>query len=486
MRDGYTFNGWYTKGGVKVRGSDLYLTAGDSTLYADWKINRYTVTYDYWTNGGTRSATTQKKYEYGTRVDLSVSAQKNGNGWMFVGWNTNPDANVGLSEMSMPDHDVTVYAIFKKDITVTTLERDKIQTVVTKQTKTIYNNDESADFTISSMVGQDDVWKEWTLLGWTTETGAEEAPVVGIGNNYTCSDDMTLYAVYTSEVILSYDTNGSSMAIEPQIKECFYNASGESKYPTFVVAKEPVLSQHSFVSWRVVEGRIWDTENSLIFSCMPKDQIIIKENTVLKTSWDKHPMIEAYNRYFTLEQAQSGEITQAELLEKVTATDEEAKAPGNEEGRLINGTDVIVKDYDVFDFTGITTDKSLEVTYQATDSFGNIVTKTMTVTITDTSMKKSTKKNYVRFISSNFFDDENGNILSSNEGGLEETSIWRLNENYQNLLHQTFYDEGNEEEVWIFTMQDIRAVKEYTSTYGYILTAIEEFIERFQHCKQAK
>ena len=512
VREGYTFDGWYTQGGVKVRGSDLYLTADDSTLYAKWKINNHTVTYDDWTNGGIGDATIQKNYEYGAKIDLSVPAQKTGNGWTFVGWNTDPDATTGLSTLSMPDHDVTVYAIFKKDIMVTIVERDKQQTVTTKQTKTIYNNAISADFTITSQVEQDSVWEGWTLLGWTTETGADEPPVVGIGSTYTSSDDATLYAVYTSEVTLSYDTNGSSMVIEPQTEECFYNASGESKYPIFVVANAPVLPQHSFVNWRVEEGNILDTQSNPISSCMPESEIIVTETTVLKTFWDKHPMLEVYNRYFTLEQAQSGEITQAELLEKVKATDEEAKGPGNEEGRLINGTDVIVKDYTASDFTDITTDKEIEVTYQATDSFGNTVTKTITVYVVDTTVKKSPKVKYVRFISSEFYADNVGNLLPAEKGGLETTSIWRENVVYKSILESALHNRKINEEyktieyfgtssqvkiagsgewkteksTWIFTKDDIAEVKSFVDTHGYgnirESNALELFIDAFKKC----
>ncbi len=152
---------------------------------------------------------------------------------------------------------------------------------------------------------------------------------------------------------------------------------------------------------------------------------------------------------------------------------------------MINGTDVIVKDYNASDFMDVTTDKEIEVTYQATDSFGNTVTKTVTVTIIDTSMRESARENYVRFISSSFFGDENGNLVSSDKGGLEETSIWRKDENHRNLLQETFYDVNKKDEVWIFTMVDIKEMKEYTNTYGYIINGVEEFLERFHGCMQA-
>ena len=148
---------------------------------------------------------------------------------------------------------------------------------------------------------------------------------------------------------------------------------------------------------------------------------------MLKTLWNKHPEIEAYDRYFTLEQAQNGEITQAELLKKVTATD-------LEDGTLINGVDVIVKDYNAKDFISLKADAEIEITYQVTDSFGNVVMRTLTANVTDTTMQKITKKRYVRFISPEFFMDEEGKLLDESEGGLEETSIWRTDARRRAIL----------------------------------------------------
>lgn len=460
-KEGYTFEGWSTTpNGKKVyddKDSVMNLTTENGetvNLYAVWSINSYSVTYDYWTNGGTSASTDFEVVNYGTKVALTVTAEKDG--YTFVGWNTNPSATEKLSSLTMGTEPVTLYAIFEKTITLTLEENSDLGTVKTKLSDTIYNNDRYAEFLIEEKAN----WSGWENIGWTDKTGATEDAIISTGATYTTEDNITLYALYISDVTVSYNTNGSSIEYDSLTKECYYNASGYYQYPTFRIAKAPVLSSHSFDKWVAEDGTeyVADTE------------AVIEKDIVLTARWDQYPMLSAYNRYFTLEDAKNGVITLAELLRKVVATDKE-------DGTLINGTDVMIKDYNASIFTSITEDSEVELTYQATDSFGNVVTKRITVTVTDTRVKKSMKKTYVRFINREFFADEAGNMISANEGGLEENSIWRTNPAYRNLLQSVFTYENEDIESYSFTSQDIKWVKKYTNTYGSACNSMEDFLE---------
>ena len=488
-RKGYTFEGWYTKvdGGDMVESSEVYQTAANTTLYAHWSINQYTVTYDYWTNKGTSASVYQKSYDYQTAVDLSASAQKsdtNLTGWEHIGWNTDADATTGLSKFIIQDADVVLYAIYQKDISVTQIEQTNSGAKTSVQTKRIYNKADTAEFILE--LAAENTWTGWEHLGWTTETGAEEIPLVGAGGTYRISENTTVYSVYQSDVTLSHDTNGSTMLYEPQTKKCYYNAAGNGSYPFFTVADAPMLSRHSFVRWDIIAGMVIDADANQPTFCMPADAIQFKKDVILQAVWDKYPLIEAYSRHFTLEQARNGEITESELLKKVRATDEEAKSSTNPDGVLINDVDVIVKNYNALDFTNLTGNNETYVTYQATDSFGNISTKTVVVSITDTTTKKSTKKKYVRFISSRFFMDETENLITSEKGGLEQGSIWRTNIYYQELLKETVLNESInrlEKETWVFHQKEIKELKRYTQIYGRVRNALEEFFQMFAECK---
>lgn len=441
-RTGYTFKGWNTKidgTGTTIVSGNIYETAGNTALYAVWEINAYTVIYDYWTNGGMSASLPTADADFGSSIDLSVTAEKE-DGYTCIGWNTDPSATTALTTFTMPAEAVTLYAIYEKTIEVDFIETDDSGTVTTRLTETIYNNTQFADFPVSEKGS----FSGWTNIGWTDKTGADEPAVISTGATYTTSDSNTLYALYMSEVTVSYDTNGPNIEYGSVSKNAYHNASGDYLYPTFTIAKAPAFSNHAFVTWVTEAGDNY----------MADADAVIKKTTNLTAMWDQFPSIEAYGRYFTLEQAVSGEITQEELLKKVVAADKE-------DGILSNGTNVIVKDFDADLFTGITTDEIVYVDYQATDSFGNMRTKRIPITITDTSMKKVGTKKYVRFISNHFFKDDAGNLISYEDGGLEKTSIWRTNESYRNLLWDVLNEEASDVETWYLTAEEIKEIKSH-------------------------
>ena len=124
VKKGHTFIGWSEKAEgpsqYKDKQTVVFKKEDDKIpLYAQWERNRYTVTYDYKTNGGesVTKATDSILYEYDVPVDIKLSSTPKAtkSGWTFVGWNTNKDATVGLTSYKMPDANKTLYAIFRKE-----------------------------------------------------------------------------------------------------------------------------------------------------------------------------------------------------------------------------------------------------------------------------------------------------------------------------------------------------------------------------------
>lgn len=83
---------------------------------------KHSLSYDVATNGGTSAAPeTISEIEPNIVYDsnspaLKATALKEG--WTFVGWNTDKDAHEALTSLTM-DSDKKLYAIFKKDLTIT-------------------------------------------------------------------------------------------------------------------------------------------------------------------------------------------------------------------------------------------------------------------------------------------------------------------------------------------------------------------------------
>lgn len=111
-RKGYNFDGWYTAktGGSKIVSSTMVGSSAGSTLYAHWKANQYTVTFD--PNGGTVS-TTSKTVTYGeTYASPRVLPEPTYPGHTFDGWYTEKTGGTRVTEDTVvtvtKDH--TLYA----------------------------------------------------------------------------------------------------------------------------------------------------------------------------------------------------------------------------------------------------------------------------------------------------------------------------------------------------------------------------------------
>ena len=106
-RTGYTFTGWFTaaSGGTKVE-TTTTMSAGNTTIYAHWNINNYTLTYN--ANGGTCS-TANKSVTYNTAYGTLPTPSRSG--YEFTGWYT---AASGGSQVSantlMGASNTTIYA----------------------------------------------------------------------------------------------------------------------------------------------------------------------------------------------------------------------------------------------------------------------------------------------------------------------------------------------------------------------------------------
>lgn len=106
---GYTFAGWFTDpvGGTQVYGTDKYLTADDTTLYAHWQINTHTVTYD----GGN-----SEPRNYNESFTLAEAPTKEN--YIFVGWECDYNGKVydAGASFTMPDQDVNFVSVWAKDL----------------------------------------------------------------------------------------------------------------------------------------------------------------------------------------------------------------------------------------------------------------------------------------------------------------------------------------------------------------------------------
>ena len=109
-RTGYAFQGWYTArdGGTKVSPSTT-MGAADTTLYARWSVNSYTVSFD--SDGG--SNVPAQKVRYGSKASRPADPTRAGH--TFQGWYTSRDGGSKYDFGTAVTGDVTLHAHWAKE-----------------------------------------------------------------------------------------------------------------------------------------------------------------------------------------------------------------------------------------------------------------------------------------------------------------------------------------------------------------------------------
>ncbi|MFR1091620.1 MAG: InlB B-repeat-containing protein [Blautia wexlerae] len=186
--------------------------------------------------------------------------------------------------------------------------------------------------------------------------------------------------------------------------------------------------------------------------------------------WDDCPWIQAQDLYYTLEQAQSGFITEEEILSHATATDREDGSP------ILPGTNPAPSDPEVFtsftipdyqaeEFTNLQHDFATSENLTVVDHVGNKYVKQIMVHVTDTTPKKLTQMDLTgvtRFINSKYYNK------SFEEGGLEDNSIWKVDPEYKAALESALnnMDHDTPVETYVFSKETIKQMKQYVETHG--------------------
>lgn len=186
--------------------------------------------------------------------------------------------------------------------------------------------------------------------------------------------------------------------------------------------------------------------------------------------WDDCPWIQAQDLYYTLEQAQSGFITEEEILSHATATDREDGSP------ILPGTNPAPSDPEVFtsftipdyqagEFTNLQHDFATSENLTVVDHTGNTYVKQIMVYVTDTTPKKITQMDLTgvtRFINSKYYHKP------YEEGGLEDNSIWKVDPEYRAALESALnnMDHDTPVETYVLSKETIKEIKKYVEDHG--------------------
>lgn len=332
----------------------------------------------------------------------------------------------------------------------------------------------------------------YELLGWSRKDGAEEAEytagekvtidrntefyavwkrqrfnVAYIGNEQDSGNDFTEYGLeqnmdyrisdnlyegephFAKEAVVFFSDSLSGKKIKENTTKTlagwsFYDDNSQSgMYKTGQVLSGEALCKAAKEAGNVTMGvpaeayGTYPIGSSGGGEARPSDAAGLYVN--LYAVWDCGAVIEAYDRYYTLEEAQRGEITMDELLSHARAWDKEAVTVLNPEGSLAYGEDsaagtiFTIEGYDAAELRSFAHEGSVTETYLVIDRAGNITRKQITVHIID-SAPYSEGFSDIRFISREYMNT------------LKEHSIWQTNEEYRNALKKAFSSEKAGEE----------------------------------------
>lgn len=222
VRDGYTFDGWYTSAtdGTKVSSTTTVNTASNHTVYAHWTAKSYIVTYD--ANNGAVTETSKRVTFDDTYGTLATPTRA---GYNFAGWFTDPVTGSEISastKVTTPNHH-TIYAHWLGAEYTVSFDGNGGSKPSNKKV-----NFDAAYGTLpaSTKAG-------YGFAGWYTAaeggTKVTDESVVSIAGNHT------LYAHWVEgEYNVTFDANGGEDSVgEPTSKTVTYNSAyGALPVPT--------------------------------------------------------------------------------------------------------------------------------------------------------------------------------------------------------------------------------------------------------------
>ena len=269
-RTGYTFQGWYTArdDGAKVSPSTT-MGAADTTVYAHWTINTYTLTFDG--NGG-KANEASRTVAYGGQYGGLPTATRTG--YTFQGWYTAKDGGSQVSaSTTMGAADTTVYAHWTIRSYTVAFDANGGSAVASQTVKYGAKATQPANPTRTG----------YTFQGWyTAKDGGAKYDF-----NQTVTGNVTLYAHWTANTYtVSFDANGGSSVAAQKVK---YGSRATKP-------ADPTRTGYTFQGWYTAKdgGARYDFNQT------------VTGDVTLHAHWTKEPSalkrLAGATRYDTMEQ----------------------------------------------------------------------------------------------------------------------------------------------------------------------------------------
>lgn len=510
-RTGYTFTGWNTAAngtGVAYKDKQSIINIGNVTLYAQWKVNNYKVILH--SGHGIKSVSGAGTYSYNSEVKISAEVES---GYHWGKWTGTYEVDKIEYTFRMPAQNVEMTADAEANEYIIRFDKnDGVEVSHIDDIKVKY--DEEITLPNITLADGTDAYIKYTLDGvnvteqildgrividakgrvlWQGEEALPEGTVVGEDGSITSPDGTVIMSdgtvIMPDGIVTAPDGTITQPKVKSQENEDI-NLESDSKRATEEPEIEPKADKKAYKSvfrgWSLEEERYsfipqWEYNATIKVKDIVATAGVTEQNVAtitLYAVWDDSPWITAANLYYTLEQAQNGFITADEILSHATAEDREDGSP-IAPGVHDDGTSFTIPDYQPEDFNQFEHEGSSTENLTVVDSVGSKYVKQITVYIVDTTPTEVKDEGSTRFITHDYYDK------SYAYGGLEDKSIWKVNEEYRNTLLEGFDNIDNDTPIrtYIFSHEVIEAMKEYIEVHGIGNTrewnALQNFYLRF-------
>lgn len=397
-------------------------TQNNLKTYYDKEIEGLFCTLTLTKDSGIMSVQGAGTYCYGTQVHIYATPKS---GKVFSKWKGDYSSS---SQSAM----ITI----NKDMTIQATSAYRMLTLYYKRNYYPEDTTSVSQLLLVNLEGQIFLGRQWdepgySLVGWKSdpEGMAPEYELQAQASDAWIRSKWPTYYLYghwkANKYTLCYDTGGAVAEWEEEVE-----------YPDVISLPkwEPGQSGTSqqFLGWSLTSDRatLYQEEEVIAISELVTDLGLAYQDGARITFyaiWDSMPTLQAENLYVSLKKANEGMVTEEYLISHARARDPE-------DGELTN---ITLMDYCGDIYRQAEKEGYVYETFCAKDKNGNQVQKTIRVYLVDTTIyRESEVYGELRFISKDYLIDAEGNLVPREEGGLEENSRWRLEDELLDILKE--------------------------------------------------
>ncbi|GHU70525.1 hypothetical protein FACS189450_05120 [Spirochaetia bacterium] len=280
VRTGYTFGGWWTANGSGGNWGTEFTAStpvtGNITVYAQWTINTYTVTFDK--NGGdTEADPAGRAVAAGNTVNPLPSPPAR-TGYTFGGWNTAANGSGTMFDAATTvTADITVYAKWTINTYTVTFNKNGGDTEASPASKTATHGE------TVSLPTTAPTWTDHTFVGWYESADGGVTPGAGFTAATVVTTNITVYAQWTiNTYTVTFDKNntdsGSTEASPNTLGPVTHG--GTVSLPT----TDPARTGYTFGGWNTVangSGTVFDATTTVMADITVYAQWTINNYTVI-------------------------------------------------------------------------------------------------------------------------------------------------------------------------------------------------------------